>query len=270
MSDILNLIRESSNGTLDGVSDGIIIAMGVIVGLLIIVSIIAFIISTYLAISYIKYNRRQNSCQKTGEEVARTILDNHGLQRIKVSATGSIMFGNSYSHFFKKVRLRRLTWKKDSVTSLSMAAQKSSLAILDKEGDPDMKARIRMTPLIYFGPIAFVPLIFIGIILDVIVFNNPNGTCVILTSIAGLLIYCASFIMSILVLKTEKKAQARAIEIMKAEGLATDEEIEMSKKLFRLYNIEYVNDMVIALLELIYRVLQIIAYAQNASSSSNN
>ena len=40
------------------------------------------------------------------------------------------------------------------------------------------------------------------------------------------------------------------------------------EKLFKLYNIEYVNDMVIALLELIYGVLQIIAYAQNNSSSS--
>lgn len=44
----------------------------------------------------------------------------------------------------------------------------------------------------------------------------------------------------------------------------------MCKKLFRLYNIEYINDMVIALPELIFRVLRIIAYVQNASSSSNN
>lgn len=75
--------------------------------------------------------------------------------------------------------------------------------------------------------------------------------------------------MSILVLKTEKKAQKRAYEIIKAEGLATAEELEMCKKLFRLYNIEYINNMVIALLELIYRVFQIIAYVQNSSSSSS-
>lgn len=56
---------------------------------------------------------------------------------------------------------------------------------------------------------------------------------------------------------------------MKEEGLATEEELVMCKKLFRLYNIEYINDMVIALLELIYRVLQIIAYVQNSSSSSS-
>ena len=39
---------------------------------------------------------------------------------------------------------------------------------------------------------------------------------------------------------------------------------------FKLYNIEYVNNMIIALLELVYRVLQIIAYVQNSSSSKNN
>ena len=57
---------------------------------------------------------------------------------------------------------------------------------------------------------------------------------------------------------------------MRSEGLATEEEIAMSKKLFRLYNIEYIHDMIIALLELIYRVLQIIAYVQSNSSSDNS
>ena len=56
---------------------------------------------------------------------------------------------------------------------------------------------------------------------------------------------------------------------MNADGLATAEELESCKKLFKLYNIEYVNNMIIALLELVYRVLQIIAYVQNSSSSKN-
>ena len=147
-----------------------------------------------------------------------------------------------------------------------MAAQKSSLAVLDKENDSDMKTRIRLTPFIYFGPIAFVPMVVIGVFLDLLL---STGFCGILLTVLGLIFYLLSFVMSILVLKTEKKAQERAYEIMKEEGLATEEELESCKKLFRLYNIEYINDMVIALLELIYRVLQIIAYAQNSSSSSN-
>jgi hypothetical protein len=39
-----------------------------------------------------------------------------------------------------------------------MGAQKAALAILDKEGDEDMKKRIRLVPLVTFGPFAFIPL----------------------------------------------------------------------------------------------------------------
>ena len=55
--------------------------------------------------------------------------------------------------------------------------------------------------------------------------------------------------------------------ILQETVLTTEEELHMCRKLFRLYNIEYINNMVIALLELVYRVLQIIAYVQNTSSS---
>ena len=266
MSEFINAVRSAAEGGLDGVSDAVILAMGVVCGLLIIVSIFALGVSIFLAISYVRYNKKQNSCGKTGEQIARKILDHHELGHIKVSKTGSIMFGNSYSHYFKKVRLRRLTWQKRSVTSLAMAAQKSALAVLDKENDAEMRTRIRLMPLIYFGPIAFVPMVVIGVLLDVLL---STGFCGILFTLLGLGFYLLSFVMSILVLKTEKKAQKRAYEIMKEEGLATEEELESCKKLFRLYNIEYINDMVIALLELIYRVLQIIAYVQNSSSSSS-
>jgi len=56
----------------------------------------------------VKYNRKRNSSGKTGEEIARKILDDNDLKNIRVSKNGSILFGNSYSHYFKKVRLRRL------------------------------------------------------------------------------------------------------------------------------------------------------------------
>ncbi len=259
-----------ADGALDGVSEGIILAMGAVLGLILIVSIFALIVSICLAISYAKYNRKHNSRNQTGEHIARAILDKHDLSHIKVSKTGSILFGNSYSHFFKKVRLRRLTWQKKSVTSLAMAAQKSALAILDKENDPDMRTRIRLTPLIYFGPVAFVPMVIIGVALDMFILKTNTGSWTILLTVLGFAFYLLSLVMSILVLKTEKKAQARALDIMMEDGLATDEELKMSKKLFKLYNIEYINNIIIALLELIYRVLQIIAYSQNSSSSSQS
>ena len=61
-----------------------------------------------------------------------------------------------------------------------------------------------------------------------------------------------------------------ACEILQKDNLATDEEIESMKKLFKLYNIEYINNIILEFLELIMRVLMIIAKLQNNASKSSN
>ena len=254
----------------DKLSPAVRLPLAIVLGLLAVCAVVSIIISVYLALSYHRYNHQQNSVGMTGQAIARRVLDDNGLQKIKVSASGSILFGNSYSHYFNKVRLRHLTWKKTSVSSMAMAVQKSCLAILDKEQDPDMVTRVRLTPLIYVGPVAFIPLVIIGALLDALVFKS-TGTTTVICAIVGLITYVLSFAMSVMVLKTEKKAQERAYQVARASGLATESEIADMKALFHLYNIEYINNMVTALLELILRVLSIIAKAQlNKSSSSSN
>ena len=267
MVETFRMIGENVVGySLNNVSDGIILLMGIVLILILIVSVFALGVQIVLAIKY----KKENSLKMTGCDIARKILDDNGLQHIKVKTSGSFLFGNSYSHYFKKIRLRRLTWKKSSVTSLAMASQKSCLAILDKEDDPDMRIRVRLTPIIYFGPIAFIPLVIIGILIDVLIIQSQSVVFTLAFTVLGLLIYIISFILSIKVLKTEKKAQNKAYEVLKNSNMATDDELVMIKELFKLYNIQYINDMIIALLELIYRVLQIVANVQQNSSTSND
>jgi Zn-dependent membrane protease YugP len=229
-----------------------------IVGCLIAVfAVISGIISIWLVVKYHKYNRKENSLGLSGIDVARKILDDHGLNDIKVSRTGSLMFGNSYSHYFKRVRLRGFIRHENSITSMGIGAQKAALAILDKEGDPDMKKRIRLVPLITFGPFAFIPLVLVGALIDYFVFSG-SGTCTLILGCIGLLFYLYSVVLSVLTLKTEKKAQDRAYEILRNRYYVTEEELSALKELFRLYNIQYINDIILSSLELIYRVLQII------------
>ena len=244
-------------------------AIFIVAVLIAIVAVIAVGISIWLAIKYVKYNRRKNSAGITGQDAARRILDANGLNHIKVSVFGSMMFGNSYSHYFKKVRLRRFTTKKASITSLAIGAEKASLAVLDKEQDPDMVTRVRLTPLIYFGPLAFIPLILVGVVLDFALFNF-SGVATFVAAALGLVFYAISFVLSIKVLKTEVKAQKKALEIMQGENMANDEELEMMKELYKIYNIQYVNDIIMEFLQLLMRVLQIIAKMQSRSSSNNN
>ena len=238
-----------------------------IVGVLIaIVGIVSGITSIWLVVKYFRFNRRENSLGLTGIEVARKILDDNGLEHIKVKRTGSLLFGNSYSHYFKKVRLRGFIRHETSLTSMGMGAQKAALAILDKEGDKDMRKRIRLVPLVTFGPFAFIPLILIGGVLDYLVFNG-SGICTLVLGTIGLLFYVYSVVLSVLTLKTEKKAQNKAYEILEQDYHITNEELSSLKELFRLYNIQYVNDIILSSLELLYTILEIaIAVKKNVDN----
>lgn len=244
-------------------------AIFIVVALIAIVAVVSVCVSLWLFVKYIKFNRTKNSRNLTGGDAARNILDANGLHHIKVSTFGSIIFGNSYSHYFKKVRIRRLTANKTSITSLAIGAEKASLAVLDKEKDPDMVTRVKLTPFIYFGPLAFIPIIAVGVIIDLILFNF-TGVATIIAALIGLAFYVISLVLSIKVLKTEVKAQKKAIEIMQNENMATGEELEMMKELYKIYNIQYVNDIIMEFLQLILRVLEIIAKLQSNSSSNNN
>ena len=230
----------------------------IIVGALIcIVGLVSAVIGIWLCIKYYRFNRRANSLGLTGMEIARDILDANGLSHIKVKRTGSLLFGNSYSHYFKKVRLRGLIRHETSLTSIGMGAQKAALAILDKEGDPDMKKRIRLVPIITFGPFMFIPLILVGVVLDYFVFNGTSGLCTMALGALGLLFYVYSIVLSVLTLKTEKKAQARAYDILRSDYGITEGELDALKELFHLYNIQYVNDIILSSLELLYTALEI-------------
>lgn len=241
---------------------GLEIALMIVGLLIVIVGAGSLVVSVWLSLKYVAYNKRENSAGLTGEEVARKILDDNGLQNIKVKVTGSIMFGNSYSHYFKKVRLRRFTRKKRSLTSLGMGAQKAALAVLDKENDPDMRKYVRLYPIITFGPFAFIPLITVGALLDYFVFSQ-SGICVYILGALGLLFYVYAIVLAVVTLKAEKKAQAKAYEILKNDNLATEDELQDLKELFRLYNIQYVNDIILSSLELIYTVLEILVEIKN-------
>ena len=261
-----DLLNEAGNG-----NKTLGLAILIVGAVIVLVALVSLTVSIVLGVKYYRFNRKENSAGLTGVEAARKILDANDLQHIKVKAVGSLIFGNSYSHYFKKVRLRRMTKNKKSVTALAMGVQKSALAVLDKEGDPAMKLRVRLIPIITFGPIAFVPLIVIGVLLDFLVLKT-DGWVTITFAAVGVVIYLLSFLCSLMTLKTEKRAQERAYELLRENNMATEEEIGDIRRLFRLYNIQYINDLILSALELLYYVLEIVAGASGGygGGSSND
>ena len=79
--------------------------------------------------------------------------------------------------------------------------------------------------------------------------------------------YAYAVVLSILTLKTEKKAQEKAYSILQQESFATEEELSLLKELFHLYNVQYINDIILSSLELIYYALEILSALNDNSTS---
>ncbi len=231
--------------------------MVVVVALIVILSAFALMVAIWLSIACAKYNHQQNSAGKTGRAIARQVLDGQGLPKLKVAASSSVLLGNSYSHLFRKVRLRRRLWSSDSVAALAAAVQVSCLAVLDDRDDADMKSRRRLTPLICLGPWGLIALILVGWVLDLTT-SFAKGWWIVGFTVLALCLYLFSLVLAFGALKTEKKAQSMALDLMTGDtALATAEELDQCKKFYRLYTVEYVNNMFLAPLELIYRIILI-------------
>ena len=101
---------------------GLEIALMIVGFLIFVIGLISAVVSIFLVVKYYRFNRSENSIGMTGTEIARKILDDNGLHHIGVKRTGSLLFGNSYSHYFKKVRLRSFIRHENSLTSIGMGA----------------------------------------------------------------------------------------------------------------------------------------------------
>ena len=80
---------------------GLEIALMIVGALITLIGLVSLGVSVWLGIKYYKFNRKENSVHMTAEQVARKVLDDNDLEHIKVKATGSVLFGNSYSHYKK-------------------------------------------------------------------------------------------------------------------------------------------------------------------------
>ena len=95
-----------------------------------------------------------------------------------------------------------------------MALQKVGIAELCESGDKKTIARNRLQILSIFGPLLFLPIILIGAIVDYILFK-VFGMFSIIAIVVGVIILLSGFIVTLLNIPVEKKANKMALETIK-------------------------------------------------------
>lgn len=243
----------------------LLIIVGVLLGL---AGIFAFVTRIVVWTTYVKYNRIQNSEGLTAREAAEKFADVVGLKELPVekcswwrallSTGGAMGFGNNYSIYKKTIFLRRNIIDKKSITAVGVSTQKVGLALQDKEGSKLYKFTAYLKPIVFFAPVMFIPLVIVGVFLDIMLFEALGLFTMLLGSL-GFLYFVLSFLIILFTIKVESRANKKALQLMKDNNFLTEEERGYIQKLYKAYMMAYIADFIIALLELVKVILKTLA-----------
>ena len=252
-----------------GVSTGLATAYIIVSALLVVMAVVAFVMWIIVCIKYFGANKARTQSGKTGLELAREMLDKAGLKHIKVKRANifrAIFFGNCYSITKKTIFLRGAIANKNSVTSVGMALQKVGIAQLCESGDKKAIARNSLQIVSLFGPMLFIPIVLIGAIIDYALYE-VFGMFSMISIAVGLFIMVAGFLVTLLNIPVEKRANKMALATIKATGILNEEEQRLIKKVFDAYIIAYIMDFIVHVLRIVQLVLEIV---MNSQISKNN
>lgn len=212
-------------------------------GLVLIGVVITLVAQSFVTSRYRRYRTKDTKKGLSGQEVARMILDKHGLSHIYVTEVKGILTDH-YDPNRKVVRLSSEVFHGTSVASCSVAAHEVGHAIQDKEGYFFIRLRGAIFPLVSFASKFGYLAILIGFL-----FNFMD----LAWGGVGLLLIILFF--QLITLPVELDASKRAlVELQKLEILEK-KELSNGKDMLQAAAMTYVASLATTLLEILRFVL---------------
>ena len=245
---------------------GLELAIMIVSGLIVVGLVVALIVQIVLIVKYKKFNKTPLQSGLTSQQTARTLLDANGLTNVQIKKLGFfrriLLFGNHYSVMRKTIYLRKNIIDSSSVTAVGIATQKVCLAIQHKNKDKSFIFRYVLQILTLFTPLLFYVSIAVGLIIDIV--TKFSGLPTIVGLFVGLGFYLLTFILQIVNIKVEKKANEQAVEVLKSANIFNENEITTLQKLLKLYIISDIIILVLSILKLILQILKILARSKKS------
>ncbi|RIH90929.1 putative neutral zinc metallopeptidase [Calidithermus terrae] len=217
--------------------------------LMIVVFIATLGIQFWLQRTYARYSRVANARGLTGAQVARTILDAHGLHGVRVEPVPGALTDH-YDPMQKVVRLSEPNYASPSSAALAVAAHEVGHAIQDAKGYAWLRVRAQLLPVANIGSM-FGPWIFLlGMLMS---FNET------LMSV-GIWLFGAAALFQLVTLPVEFDASNRALAILQRMNFLDNREMGGARAVLTAAALTYVA----ALANSLATILHYVAIMQSA------
>lgn len=193
--------------------------------------------------TYKKYSKVRSTSGMTGADVARLILDQNGLQDVKVVESHGYL-SDHYNPMTKIVALSSHNYHEASVAGTAIAAHEVGHAIQHKEAYSFLKFRHMLVPVANISSNASWIFVMIGI------FASMSNFLLL-----GIVLLAVGVLFQIVTLPVEFNASSRAMTQIVSHGVIRNEEETHARKVLNAAAMTYVAAAAVGVLELLRLVL---------------
>ncbi len=193
--------------------------------------------------TFAKYSKVAASRGYVGAQVARGLLDNNGLQNIKVEPVRGSLTDN-YDPRSKVLHLSETVYNKGSLAALAVAAHETGHAIQDSEGYAPLRLRASLAPAAQIGSYASWIFLILGLLLGFLGLIR-----------FGIILFCVVVLFQIVTLPVEFNASRRALAALSSEGYLAETELDGASKVLKAAALTYVAAALMAFLQLLRLVV---------------
>lgn len=197
--------------------------------------------------AYKAYGGMTTSSRMTGYDTARRLLTANGIQDISIGRVKGHL--TDHYHPTKKiVNLSQGVYGSDSIAAVAVAAHEIGHVVQKKKGYLFYKIRTALVPVTNIGSRLAVPLVLVGLILDLAVGFTQEATFGYTLALAGVALYGLSTLFALVTLPVELNASKRAKKMLVAQGIITEDELPYADQMLDAAAMTYVASLLTSLI----------------------
>ncbi|WP_430731869.1 zinc metallopeptidase [Thermus thermamylovorans] len=193
-----------------------------------------------LQATFARFSRVANARGLTGAQVARAILDAHGLGHVKVEPVPGTLTDH-YDPHAKAVRLSQPNYASPSLAALAVAAHEVGHAVQDAQGYAWLRVRASLWPAASLGTNLGPILVIAGLMLGALGLAK-----------LGLYLYLAVALFQLVTLPVEFDASRRAMDFLRRMGFLSQGEVAPARRVLTWAALTYVAALASSLATILY------------------
>lgn len=215
--------------------------------------------------TYAQYDGVPNSSRMTGYDTAVRLLHRHGIHDISVNRVEGRLTDH-YHPAKKQVNLSASTFGSPSIAAVAVAAHEIGHVMQKEKGYLPYKIRTALVPVANIGSRLALPIVLIGIILDVVMISTSDAVSVgQWLMYIGIGLYSLSSLFMLVTLPVELNASRRAKRMLEEEGILTREELGGASKVLSAAAMTYVASLLISLVYFLRFLLLVLPFMRRRS-----